>query len=108
LSPRQGQNIQLFLYKNFVENPKVESIRLMDLFGISIAETDVDCALDLSSKEKMRRSEELHRATYIVKSGDKSFVRKDNAARGESLAEEDKDFIQRKTAEITNLLGCSN
>lgn len=108
LTFKQGQNIQVFKYEDLLSNPEESSIKLMDLLGIPITQEEVALALSLSSKERMRESEQKHRSTYITQTQKTSFVRKDDVIRGKELSLEDKSYIKNETQDIAGMLGYSH
>ncbi|MFB2918689.1 sulfotransferase domain-containing protein [Aerosakkonema funiforme] len=105
VSNKEGQNIQLFYYEEFIKNPQANLDRLMDILGIKMTEEELQEAIKLSSKENMRKSEEAHRSTYVIKTQETRFVRKGEAAGGKSLNEEDKKYVEDATREVAQLIG---
>lgn len=108
LTLKQGQNIQVLTYEQLRENPQQELMNLMDLIGIPIEASVIERAVILSSKNHMRDSENKHRSTYIVQNKSRQFVRDQQAQRGKDLAQEDREYIEKMTKDITKLIGYDN
>ncbi|MGF1479795.1 MAG: sulfotransferase domain-containing protein [Cyanophyceae cyanobacterium] len=105
LSLRQGQIIQLFRYEDLLKDPEREMSKLMSLLGLEARETALKEAVQLSSKEKMKASENTHRSTYLMKSKSKPFVRQGQVTDGKKLSTTDRKFIEDASRDIAQKLG---
>ena len=77
----------------------------MDILGIKMTDGELKEAIELSSKENMRKSEEVHRSTYVIKTQETCFVRKGEATGGKTLNEADKKYLEDATREVAQLIG---
>lgn len=100
-----GQNIQLFLYEDLLNNPQMQLFRVMDLIGFKLTDSELDQAVMLSSKENMRSSEFSHKSTYVVKNQKTAFVRKGEATGGKELLEIDRQYVEATTRSIAKIIG---
>jgi hypothetical protein len=102
---KQGQIVQIFLYEDFLKKPKEELARFVDLLGLTLDDADVEKAIALSSKEKMKQSENTHRSTYLIKNKERPFVRKGEATGGKELSDDDRKYIEQETQHIAEIIG---
>lgn len=105
LTLKQGQIIQVFLYEDLLKNPKSQLAQMMNCLGINMSDDELEQAIQLSSKEKMKASENTHRSTYLIKNQERPFVRQGKAQAGKELPETDRIFIEDSTREIAKLIG---
>jgi hypothetical protein len=105
LTLKQGQNIQIINYEKLVANPQQQIANIMDLLGITMEEHILEKAIILSSKSKMKESENKHRSTYIIQNNSRQFVRDKKAQRGKDLSEVDREYIENMTRDIAQKLG---
>jgi hypothetical protein len=105
LSYSAGQIIQVFLYEDFAANPQAQLSRLMDLLGLQLSETELQAAVEASSKENMQKSQDTHRSTYLIKELKASFVNPEQSGKDQALSDEDRKFIEDETREIAQMLG---
>jgi len=105
LTIKSGQIIKWFLYENLFNDTQNQLGEIMSLIGIEMEETELQQAIELSSKENMRKSEQKHASTYITQIRKSSFVRKAQASAGSELEENDKKFIEDYTRDIAKMLG---
>ena len=104
-SRSQGKNIQLFLYEDFLKEPHAQLSRIMELFGLDIADDVLDKAIQLSSADYMRTLDKSTRSTVILKNQETPFVRKAKAGEGKKLSQEDREYIEDVTRESARALG---
>ena len=69
----------------------------MSLIGISLTSDELAKAVELSSIEQMKKSENAHMSTYLVRNQEVAFVRKAKATLGSELLVEDKRYIEELT-----------
>ena len=105
LTLKQGQIVQIFLYEDLLKDPKAQLYRIMNLMGLTVEDAKLSEAAQLSSKEKMRESENTHRSTYLIKNKERSFVRKGIAQAGKDLSEEDRKYVEDSTRKIAQMMG---
>jgi hypothetical protein len=99
-----GQIIKIFRYEDFLQDTHLQLSSVMDCFGIKMDEKLIDEAIALSSKEKMKDSEQKHRSTNII-NAKISFVRKGIASGGQELSDLDREFIANSATNIARILG---
>jgi hypothetical protein len=100
-----GQIVQVFRYEDLVSDPKAQLSRLMDLLGVHLSEAELQAAIDASSKENMKKSQDSHRSTYLIKELKTTFVNSERTGKDSVLSDEDKKFIEDETREIAQMLG---
>ncbi len=107
LNYKQGQAIQLFRYEDLIHNTKDELDRLMNLIGLVMKEEELEKAISMSSKEKMKEAELNHKkgATYSIQSQKINFVRQAKVEGGSELSDVDRKFIEDKTRQVAIKLG---
>ncbi|NJM87068.1 MAG: sulfotransferase domain-containing protein [Hydrococcus sp. RU_2_2] len=102
---KPGQIVQLFLYEEFIQEPVKQLGQLMNLIGLKIEESNLVKAIELSSKENMRKSFKQHTSTYLTQIYKGNFVRRAEVTKGQELCDEDKKIIEEKTKDIAKIIG---
>lgn len=100
-----NQIIRIFKYEEFIKDAKGNLESIMDLIGIKVENSTLEQAINFSSKEFMRDSEIRHNSTSLSDNNQNYFVRKGKVAKGESLLEVDKRFVEDNTREIAQMIG---
>ncbi len=104
-SRKIGQIVKVFSFEDMVASPVGQVREIMELFGFSVSPENTKKAVEASSKENMRASEEKHRSTHVVKTQKSRFVRMGEVRKGEVLSGEDKKYIEERTVDICAVLG---
>lgn len=102
---KKGRNIQLFTYENLYKDTGNNLSRIMELLGLKILKPDLEKAIQLSSKENMKKLEIYTRPTISVSTQSSAFVRQGEPTSGHDLSEEDKIFIEKNTRSVAGMLG---
>lgn len=100
-----GQIVSLFRYEDFIKDAVTELGRLTNLLGIPLDEPDIRLAVELSSKDRMKSSEENHRSTAFKNFDRRPFVGKATSTGGKTLTDEDKAYIESSTKHVASIVG---
>lgn len=102
-----SQNIQLFRYEDFLDHPHHQLGRLMSLLGISANQVALEEAVDLSSKENMKRSGSIHRSVVVTQILEAPLVRQATATQGKELSPSDRQYVEDVTRDVAQVVGYS-
>jgi hypothetical protein len=102
-----GQIVQVFRYEDFVTDSRAQLSRLMDLLGVQLSETELQAAINACSKDNMKKSQDSHRSTYLIKELKTNFVNSEQSGEDKKLSDEDRKYIEDETREIAQMLGYS-
>ena len=100
-----NQNVQVILYEDLVASTAEVLSRVVEMIGFNVCSKDLSFAVELSSKEAMKRSEEKHRSYLAVNSQTTPFVRESKSLRRVELSSEDRSFIEARTRSAARLVG---
>lgn len=100
-----GQNIQLFRYEDFLERPQYQLARLMSLLGIPVNQAALEEAVDLSSKQNMKKSGNVHRSVVVTQILEAPLVRQAMATQGRELDPSDRQYIEETTRDVARMVG---
>lgn len=99
-SYKAGYIVRVFRYEDLKDNTAKELGEIMNLIGISLTSDELTKAVELSSINVMKRSENTHMSTYLLKHQKTAFVRNAKVTRGNELTSEDKHYVEDLAKEI--------
>lgn len=99
-----SQRLKIFRYEDFLEDTKMQLLLLMETLGIRMDDKSLEEAINLSSIERMRDSENRHTSLRSIHNST-PFVRKGIANKGQELSDIDRKLIENLSADIASLLG---
>ena len=102
---KMDQLIKIFRYEDLLQNTTIQLQLIMELLGIKMTPEELNKAIELSSKEKMKQSEDAHMSNFYLDNRQIPFVNQGESRKGKDLPESDRLIVEQKTKTIANKLG---
>jgi hypothetical protein len=99
------QKIKIFRYEDLLKDTTIQLQLIMELLGMKMTEEELGKAIELSSKENMKKLEYTRTSELYLEDKQANFVNQRDYSKGIELTESDRLLIEQKTSVIASKLG---
>lgn len=102
---RMTQIIKIFRYEDWLKDTTIQLQLVMELLGIKMTVEQINKAIELSSRENMKKLRYTRMSNFHLENKQANFVNQGEQGKGKELTESDRLIIEQKTSVIANKLG---